>query len=572
MVAQAPDALRRSRVIGSVADLAADPERDSRHIHPFGPAAGGGSSQFGPSPVLNLDFGHGSTTPPGPTAGPAARRPSARPWLLGVVAVVLVVVGIVVLGPLLVGDTPNRVSASSALPTSTASGTATIPEAPPAAGAPTPDPSSPATAPIADALPLAVTGVGDGVGGGVGGGDEGGDVAVGAPAPVGPTVTVDGSLRSAPSSLPQGLATSPSTAVDSLVTTPSTSVRPAPPTLSSSSSVPASTTSSAGPTPSTVGPATTGGVTSSSSVQVTRPAVATTRPAQPPTPTTPTTRPRPPAPATTVTPTAPPTTPRPTVPTTAPSSTTTTAPPSGRILWEENFDRLDPQQWSLEHSTYGDGNNELQCYRPENVSVSNGKLVLQAVTERYTCPSGSTRSVTSGMIRSRGVTFSPGQALEFRVKLTPADENDQSGLWPAVWSSGWGGGGWPAGGELDFLEVMTANNPKRSIYSIHYAKPGGAHGTTNRPVVGSENFSASWHTVRFDYGRNGQLAWHLDGRKVFSVSGVETNQGYPRPFNLPISELKINLALGGRPGPLSPAAVGSRGATFEVDFIRILEL
>ncbi|MCP5034612.1 MAG: hypothetical protein GY939_22645 [Actinomycetia bacterium] len=245
---------------------------------------------------------------------------------------------------------------------------------------------------------------------------------------------------------------------------------------------------------------------------------------------------------------------------------------SGQLVWEENFDSLDTQRWAVEHSTYGDGNNELQCYRPRNVSVVDGKLVLKAVTETYTCPNGSTRSVTSGMVRSRGVTFSPGHALEFSVKLTPANEADQSGLWPAVWSSGWAEGGWPRGGELDFLEVMTANDPTRSIFSLHYAEPDGSHGVTNRPVYGAANFSAAWHTIRFEYGLDGQLVWYLDGAEVMRVIAAETVQGYPAPFNLPIDELKINLALGGRPGPLSPQAIGSAGARFEMDYIRIYRL
>jgi len=119
---------------------------------------------------------------------------------------------------------------------------------------------------------------------------------------------------------------------------------------------------------------------------------------------------------------------------------------------------------------------------------------------------------------------------------------------------------------------MTANNPRRSIYSIHYAEADGSHGVTNRPVVGSANFSASWHTVRFDYGRDGDLVWHLNGSPVFSVSSVQTVQGYPAPFDQAIGEIKINLALGGRPGPLSPRAVGAGGATFEVDWIQIVRL
>jgi beta-glucanase (GH16 family) len=240
-------------------------------------------------------------------------------------------------------------------------------------------------------------------------------------------------------------------------------------------------------------------------------------------------------------------------------------------VWEDNFDRLDTSVWRLEHSTYGDGNNELQCYRPENVSVSNGRLVLVAKAETYTCPNGSTRQQTSGMIRSRGVTFSPGQALEFRVKLTPADPDDQAGLWPAVWSSSWAGG-WPLGGELDYLEVMTAENPRRAMFSMHYQKASGGRGLQNKGVIGQDYFSDRWHTIRFDYGLDGELVWYLDGVEGFRVDAADTQQGYPAPFDQAIGEIKINLALGGRPGPLAPGALGSTGATFEVDYIRILQL
>jgi hypothetical protein len=242
----------------------------------------------------------------------------------------------------------------------------------------------------------------------------------------------------------------------------------------------------------------------------------------------------------------------------------------GTVVWEDNFDVLDTTRWSLEHSTYGDGNNELQCYTPSNVSVRDGKLVLRAIHETYTCPNGSTRRVTSGMVRSRNVTFSPGQSIEFRVKLTPADPNDQGGLWPAVWSSGWAGS-WPRGGELDFFEAMTAIDPSRSIYSAHYQDTSGRHGVRNRPVYEDGYFSDSWHVVRFDYGTGGNLRWYLDGDLVHTITDLPTAQGYPAPFDQTIDEIKINLALGGRPGPLAWGALGRSGATFEVDYIRILE-
>ena len=253
-------------------------------------------------------------------------------------------------------------------------------------------------------------------------------------------------------------------------------------------------------------------------------------------------------------------------------TTTTGRTSPGIEIWRDDFDTLDAARWRLEHSTYGDGNNELQCYRPGNVSVGGGRLVLRAVAETYTCPNGRTRQVTSGMVRSRGVSFSPGQAIEFRVRLTPADPDDQGGLWPAVWASSFGPGAWPAGGELDFLEVMTAENPRRAMFSMHYAGPSGGHELQNRGVIGTDYFSADWHTIRFEYGHDGVLVWYLDGREGFRVERAETSLGYPAPFDRTINEIRINLALGGSPGPLAAGALGSTGATFEVDYIRVLTL
>lgn len=254
-----------------------------------------------------------------------------------------------------------------------------------------------------------------------------------------------------------------------------------------------------------------------------------------------------------------------------PTSSSSSKPSSTGVVWEEHFNSLDSSRWQREHSTYGDGNGERQCYQPENVAVANGRLVLTARSETRTCPNGSTRTVTSGMVRSRGLMFSPGQAIEFRVKLTPPDPGNQSGLWPAVWASGWAGK-WPRGGELDFLEVMTAEDPRRAMFSLHYADRSGDHELQNKAVPMSNYFSDRWHTIRFDYGRDGNLIWYLNGSRAFSVSEADTAQGYPAPFDEPITEIKINLAVGGRPGPLSSGALGSSGATFEVDYVKVFNL
>ncbi len=249
------------------------------------------------------------------------------------------------------------------------------------------------------------------------------------------------------------------------------------------------------------------------------------------------------------------------------------SPVNGKqVVWGDNFDTFDASKWSVENSTYGDGNNEMQCYVPRNTQVANGHLILTAKKESVTCPGNRTRKVSSGMVRGKNVQFEPGQGIEFRVKLTPSDEANQGGLWPALWSSSWGGGGWPKGGELDYLEVMTAKGFDNPVFSMHFAGKNGQHDLINKHQRLSEPFSAKWRTVRFDYGKGGKLRWYLDGELVHSVDSAPTLQGYPEPFNKTVTDLKINLAIGGRPGPLDDRALGSDGATFAVDYVKIFPL
>ncbi len=249
-------------------------------------------------------------------------------------------------------------------------------------------------------------------------------------------------------------------------------------------------------------------------------------------------------------------------------STTVATELAEQPLWAEEFDRLDPNRWRVEHSTFGDGNNELQCYTPDQVSVRDGVLVLTAENRQTTCPSGDTRNQTSGMVRSTGWTLAPGQAIEWRARLTPADFENQEGLWPGLWSSSWAEGGWPTGGEWDGFEVMTAKAINRVTFSIHYSDQAGDHAKQTKEVFG-EPFAGAWHDFRFEYGLDGVLVWYMDGEETHRVTEAETLQGYPAPFDQTMTELKINLSLGGNPGPLNPLALP---ATLEIDYVRVWAL
>ena len=239
-------------------------------------------------------------------------------------------------------------------------------------------------------------------------------------------------------------------------------------------------------------------------------------------------------------------------------------------VWQDDFDTLDSNVWATRDvSNYGH-DSENQCYMKDNVSIKNGVLIITAKKQNVACEGGP-KQYTSGQIYSKGINFKPGQAIEFRVKLTPADDTNQAGLFPAVWSSGWAGD-WPEGGELDFLEVMTGPNPTRPFFSMHFVEPDGSKGIRNKGYQINKNFTDDWHTIRTEYREGGQIYWYLDGVEAFSVTEYETIQGFPAPFDQTIDEIKIQLALGGKPGPLDDRALGENGATFAVDYIKIFNL
>ncbi len=121
------------------------------------------------------------------------------------------------------------------------------------------------------------------------------------------------------------------------------------------------------------------------------------------------------------------------------------------LVWSDEFEgpTIDRSTWTYNVGTSGFGNGELQYHtaRPENASIENGELVIEARDETYlnALPFTSSRLVTHGRFAFKYGT------LEARIRVPDVD----NGLWPAFWLLGNNIGqvGWPACGELDILEV-----------------------------------------------------------------------------------------------------------------------
>ena len=128
-----------------------------------------------------------------------------------------------------------------------------------------------------------------------------------------------------------------------------------------------------------------------------------------------------------------------------------------RLVWEDLFDgtSLDSSVWNVEVNGDGGGNNELQFYRAENVSVgkdyASGRncLILTARRENY-----GNKAFTSGRVNSKNKKAFTHGKVEALIKL-PATAN---GLWPAFWMMGndFDQVGWPRCGEIDILEMGNA--------------------------------------------------------------------------------------------------------------------
>ncbi len=179
----------------------------------------------------------------------------------------------------------------------------------------------------------------------------------------------------------------------------------------------------------------------------------------------------------------------------------------GNVLWEENFNEFNSEQWNkdigdgCDQNLCGWGNQELQSYEENNVYTEdipgesgNRALVLEARRET----SGS-RGFTSGKVTTENKVSVHYGVIEVRVRVP----NLEQGLWPAVWLLGTANITWPGKGEIDMMEMGFQQSERE-----HQGEPN----STVNTYVGANAFFPT------EDGGVGNIAYDVDYNKPYVAS------------------------------------------------------
>jgi beta-glucanase (GH16 family) len=249
------------------------------------------------------------------------------------------------------------------------------------------------------------------------------------------------------------------------------------------------------------------------------------------------------------------------------------------LVWSDEFSgsELDRSKWGFQigvrdeyHGKLGNtwywGNDELQYYTEDSVSVSDGVLTITASRRDY-----EGMEYTSARILTRDLASFTYGYFEARIKL-PASR----GMWPAFWmmpqpsdpsSTRNEYGGWSASGEIDIMEAR-GRIPGEIGNALHYG------GKPHVYSADSERLDApisEWHTYGLDWTAD-YIIWYVDGKESFRVTSdqwwTSASNGSSAPFDKPFY-LILNLAVGGNyDGGVKPSD-DFESASMLVDYVRV---
>lgn len=227
-----------------------------------------------------------------------------------------------------------------------------------------------------------------------------------------------------------------------------------------------------------------------------------------------------------------------------------------QLVWADEFEGSIGPDWVFETGTGsgGWGNNELQYYRRENASVSNGQLVITARREAF-----GGMQYTSARMKTQGRKSWKHGRIEARIAM-PSFQ----GVWPAFWMLGdnISSVGWPACGEIDVMEHV--NTGGQVFGTIHWQD----HNNTYANYTGSTSTNiTAFHTYTVEWTST-YIRWFVDGVQYHEANianGVNGTSEFQNNFFI-----LLNLAIGGN-WPGFTIDNNAFPASMYVDYVRVYQ-
>ncbi|NMP16914.1 family 16 glycosylhydrolase [Thalassotalea sp. Y01] len=239
-------------------------------------------------------------------------------------------------------------------------------------------------------------------------------------------------------------------------------------------------------------------------------------------------------------------------------------------VFEDNFDQasLDTSAWEIMlgdgcdqgAGLCGWGNEELQSYQADNITLANGVMTIEARKERIR---GS--QYTSGRIRTANMPNGGEWAFgrfEARMKIP-----DGHGMWPAFWMLPTDPAvGWPTSGEIDIFESV-GQSANTAYGTIHYGQPWPDNAHQGGSILMQPGkWSDDFHTYAIEWEAE-EIRWYVDNL-LYSVKTLADVAPEDWPFDGRNNfHLLLNLAVGGTwGGTVDDSALPQ---TLQVDYVRI---
>lgn len=267
--------------------------------------------------------------------------------------------------------------------------------------------------------------------------------------------------------------------------------------------------------------------------------------------------------------------------------------PSGwKMIWNDEFlgNTLDTSKWGYEEgflldendiNTAGWGNQELEWYTRNNVSVKDGALNINMKKEpkefsQKNDPSKKAKALySSGKITTKDKFSVKYGRVDFRAKMPTG-----VGVWPAMWmlSNDARYGSWPLSGEIDVFEGR-GRTPDMVFGTLHYGSQWPNNINTSDVLNMKEDGNKKsgiddWHVYSVVWEAE-NIKIYCDGKCYFKCTNADWYSGSDRgnayaPFDQRFY-LILNLAAGGTFDSGYVPDSNFKSGTMQVDYVRVYQ-